>query len=227
MFTKALKTLTCALILSLSAPLYADEADLSELEIDDLVFMREEEKMARDVYAELYQYYKENGIELIVLANITLSEQRHMDAMLNLLEKYQLEDPARNLDPGEFENGVLAAVYENLVSSSEENPTILEEPLSGGKVSPEAALYVGAWIEERDMIDILHAIENTSRADIVGVYTNLLCGSREHLRAFVKRLGADTYQPQLLHSSATTDGDLNPAETLEYWLGDPSDEICM
>lgn len=226
MFTKALKTMTCALILSLGSPLYADEADLSELEIDDLVFMREEEKMARDVYAELYQYYKENGIELIVLANITLSEQRHMDAMLDLLEKYQLEDPAADLNPGEFENGVLAAVYENLVSGSEQNQTILEEPLSGGKVSPEAALYVGAWIEERDMIDILHAIENTSRADIVGVYTNLLCGSREHLRAFVKRLGADGYQPQLLHSS-TTGGDLNPMETLEYWLGDQSDEICM
>ncbi|MBT8429298.1 MAG: DUF2202 domain-containing protein, partial [Gammaproteobacteria bacterium] len=68
--------------MGLSAPLYADNADLSEVEIADLAFMREEEKMARDVYAELYQYYKERGIELIVLANITVSEQKHMDAML-------------------------------------------------------------------------------------------------------------------------------------------------
>jgi hypothetical protein len=227
MFTRALKIVACILIMGLSVPLHADDADLSELEIADLAFMREEEKMARDVYAELYEYYKERGIELIVLANITLSEQRHMDAMLSLLEKYQLEDPAADLERGEFENAVLAALYENLVSDSESNQTILDEPVAGGKVSPEAALYVGAWIEERDMIDILHAIENTSRAEIVGVYTSLLCGSREHLRAFVKHLGADDYQPQLLYSSAGTSDEVNPVETLEYWLGDESDAICM
>jgi hypothetical protein len=227
MFTRALKILACTLIMGLSAPLYADNDDLLELEIADLAFMREEEKMARDVYAELYQYYKERGIELIILANITVSEQKHMDAMLSLLEKYQLEDPAAGLERGEFENTVLAAVYANLVSDSEANQTILDEPVAGGKVSREAALYVGAWIEERDMIDILHAIGNTSRAEIVGVYTSLLCGSREHLRAFVKRLGADNYQPQLLHSSTATTGEINPVETLEYWLGDESDAICI
>lgn len=216
-----------ALLMSLGAPLYADERGLSELEVEDLVFMREEEKLAHDVYAELYRYYKEDGIELIIFANIATSEQRHMDAMLNLLDKYALDDPAAGLEAGEFENEVLAGLYENLVSDSDANPTILGEPTSGGKVSPEAALTVGAWIEERDMIDILHAIANTSRADIVGVYTNLLCGSREHLRAFVKRLGADTYQPQLLYSAADAPSDTAPVETLEYWLGSASDEICM
>ncbi len=79
MFTRALKIVACILIMGLSVPLHADDADLSELEIADLAFMREEEKMARDVYAELYEYYKERGIELIVLANITLSEQKHME----------------------------------------------------------------------------------------------------------------------------------------------------
>lgn len=216
-----------ALLMSLGAPLYADERGLSELEVEDLMFMREEEKLAHDVYAELYRYYKEDGIELIIFANIATSEQRHMDAMLNLLDKYALDDPAAGLEAGEFENEVLAGLYENLVSDSDANPTILGEPASGGKVSPEAALTVGAWIEERDMIDILHAIANTSRADIVGVYTNLLCGSREHLRAFVKRLGADTYQPQLLYSAADAPSDAAPVETLEYWLGSASDEICM
>jgi len=189
--------------------------------------MREEEKLVRDVYAELYQYYKERGTELIILANITASEQRHMDAMLGLLEAYALNDPAAGLQSGEFDNSALAAPYKNLVSDSETNDTILGEPTSGGKVSPEAALYVGAWIEERDMIDIMHAIAATSRADIVGVYSNLLCGSREHLRAFVTHLGTDSYQPQLLYSAADAGSDVQPAETLEYWLGDESDAICM
>ncbi|MBT8430341.1 MAG: DUF2202 domain-containing protein, partial [Gammaproteobacteria bacterium] len=105
--------------------------------------------------------------------------------------------------------------------------TVIDEPVAGGKVSPEAAFYVGAWIEERDMIDILHAIGNTSRAEIVGVCTSLLCGSREHLRTFVKHLGADSYQPQLVYSATGTTGEINPLETLEYWLGDESDAICM
>jgi len=227
MFTEKLKIVACALIMGLSTSLSANDFDLSEQEIDDLSFMREEEKMARDVYAELYQYYKENGTELFVLANITLSEQQHMDAMLRLLDRYQLADPAAGLERGEFDNPVLAALYENLVSDNEANQTILDEPDRGGKVSPEAALYVGAWIEERDMVDILHAIANTSRAEIVGVYTSLLCGSREHLRAFVKHLGADSYQPQILYSPAGGSGDVDPVETLEYWLGDESDAICM
>ena len=227
MFTRKLMMMAGALFMLFSAPLYAEKTTLSEVEIADLTFMREEEKMAHDVYAELYQYFKEAGTELIILANITVSEQRHMDAMLSLLDTYNLDDPAADLGPGEFDNTVLAALYENLVSDSEANETLLGEPTSGGKVSPEAALYIGAWIEERDMIDILHAIANTSSADIVGVYTNLLCGSREHLRAFVKRLGVETYEPQLLYSAADAGSDVDPVETLEYWLGDESDALCI
>ena len=214
-----------ALLVGLSSPLYAEQtAGLSDLEVADLTFMREEEKMARDVYSELYRHFKEDGTEMIILARIAMSEQRHMDAMLNLLDKYELDDPAAGLEPGEFDNPVLAGLYPNLVSDSETNETILGEPAEGGKVSPGAALYVGAWIEERDMIDIMHAIANTSRADIVGVYTSLLCGSREHLRSFVGQLGAEDYQPQLLHAAAGSD--VKPEETLAFWLGSDSDVIC-
>lgn len=227
MSMKTLMITAMALVVALGSAAYADEAVLSEQEIDDLSFMREEEKLARDVYVELYEYHKERGTELLVLANIAASEQRHMDAMLGLLDRYRLDDPAAGLAPGEFENTVLADLYLNLVSDSEANETILGEPASGGKVSAEAALTVGAWIEERDMIDILHAIDNTARADIVGVYTNLLCGSREHLRAFVKLLGEADYQPQLLYRADTVGDDVPVVETIEYWLGDASDAYCM
>jgi hypothetical protein len=226
MSSKKLMVIAGVLAAMLSAPLYAARAVLSEQEAADLTFMREEEKLARDVYTELYQYYKEGGVEMIVFAKIAASEQKHMDAMLTLLNKYRLDDPAADAEPGVFENTVLAALYDNLVSDSDANATILGEPSSGGKVSPEAALYVGAWIEERDMIDIMHAISNTSRANIVGVYTNLLCGSREHLRAFVKRIGVDSYQPQLLYSTAEVGDSVPEIETLEYWLGDESDAVC-
>jgi len=211
----------------LGAPAAAVDTRLTDIETEDLLFMREEEKLARDVYAELYQHFKEQGVEMIILANIAVSEQRHIDAMRQQLEKYRLDDPAVDLGPGEFDNEVLAALYDNLVSDSQNNAPILGEPKVGGRVSPEAALYVGAWIEERDMIDILHAIANTSRADIVGVYTNLLCGSREHLRAFVKRIGVEDYHPQILHSAMESGGEVDPTETLEYWLGDASDAMCL
>ena len=235
MFMRRLIIIVTALMVAFSASVFAGKKGgekggnrvLSEQEEADLVFMREEEKLAHDVYVELYEHYKKDGgTELIIFANIAASEQRHMDAMLGLLEKYQIVDPASPF-PGVFANETLQKLYGNLVSGSKENVPVLNEPTSGGKVGVEAALYVGAWIEERDMIDIMHAISVTSRADIVGVYTNLLCGSRSHLRAFVKKLGPDDYEPQILYSSEDVGSDVQPEETLEYWLGDESDEVCM
>ena len=228
MLTRHLIAIATALIVALSAPAFSGKRAtgraLSEIEIADLMFMREEEKLARDVYAELYQYHKDENVELLIFANIANSEQRHMNAMLRLLNRYRLEDPADGALPGEFENEILSELYVDLVSSGAITETDLNEPTNGGKVSPTDAFYVGAWIEERDMLDILLAISNTSRADIVGVYTNLLCGSRSHLRAFVARIGADAYEPQLLSPESSS---VPATETLEYWLSDESDEICM
>ena len=117
---------------------------LSAIEAEDLMFMREEEKLARDVYVELYRYYKEQGIELLIFAKIARSEQRHMDAMLKMLDKYELDDPTAETVPGEFENPILGNLYANLLSGSEENAPVLTEPSTGGKVSPLTGLYVGA-----------------------------------------------------------------------------------
>ena len=63
--------------------------DLSTVEMEALQFMREEEKLARDVYLRLHQQWN-----MQVFANIAKSEQRHMDAMKCLLDKYELADPA-------------------------------------------------------------------------------------------------------------------------------------
>lgn len=226
MFVRKLLIGIGVLLMVVNAPLYAKGGALSEPEVADLLFMREEEKLARDVYEELYEYYKQSGIELTVLAFIADSEQQHMDAMLRLLTKYKLEDPANGAERGEFENTALTALYQNLVSDSDTNETVLNEPASGGKVSPTAALYVGAWIEERDMLDIMHAIANTTHTDIAGVYTNLLCGSRSHLRAFVKNIGEDQYEPQILYSVDDAGTEAPPEQTLEFWLSDESDTIC-
>ena len=61
---------------------------LNEDELGSLQLMREEEKLARDVYTVLYDKWRVN-----VFANISSSEQKHTDAILTLLTKYGLSDP--------------------------------------------------------------------------------------------------------------------------------------
>lgn len=144
---------------------------LTMAEANDLLFMREEEKLARDVYITLYAEWSAR-----VFNNISQSEQQHMDAILSLLDKYGLDDPA--LDPGEFTNTELQELYDNLVAD--------------GLQSKLDALMVGALIEEVDMEDIVEAMERTDKSDILAVYGNLLAGSENHLNAFVRNIEAIT-----------------------------------
>ncbi len=163
----------------------ATAADWSVVEAD-MKFMREEEKLARDVYANLYDFHLAKGLTLTVCDNIAYSEQRHMDAMKQLLDKYGIEDSAVDggqgtypdscLDPEcTFNNTVLGELYDTLVAD--------------GKVSGLGTFLVGGLIEEVDIIDNTEAIANAEGyADIQGVYDNLLCGSGNHLRAFAHNI---------------------------------------
>ena len=81
-------------------------SDLSQAEIDGLMFMREEEKLARDVYLALYEYWN-----ISIFNNIANSESTHMEAVLTLLKKYDLTDPASN-KRGEFVNSDLQNLYD-------------------------------------------------------------------------------------------------------------------
>jgi len=47
---------------------------------------------------------------------------------------------------------------------------------------------VGALIEEKDIDDLELAIKKTNNPSIISTYSRLNCGSRNHLRAFVKNL---------------------------------------
>lgn len=147
---------------------------LTQAEIDDLLFMREEEKLARDVYMTFYAEYGRR-----VFDNISQSEQRHMDAVLGLIVKYGLQDPV--LGFGEFTNQELQELFDSLVAT--------------GLQSELDALMVGALIEEVDMEDIVHAMERTNDADILRVYGNLLAGSENHLRAFAGNIEGITGEP--------------------------------
>lgn len=149
--------------------------------VTHLTHMREEEKIARDVYRVLYQ---QTGIN--AFNNITQSEQRHMDAMARQLSRFNITDPVKNDATGEFTNPVFEKLYKEL--------------LQRGSASTKDALYVGAYIEELDIIDLEKAITETQDEMLKQVYGNLLRGSRNHLRAFVRQISrtGDNYQAQLM-----------------------------
>ena len=158
------------------------EGILSEEEIDGLVFMREEEKLARDVYLSLYETWG-----LPIFKNIADSEQSHTDAVQSLLARYDLRDPVTVDELGIFVNPDLQALYDQLIIQGEQ--------------SLSEALRVGGTIEEIDILDLEQRLAQTDESAIQSVYENLLTGSQNHLRAFASQLEAQTgeaYQPQYL-----------------------------
>ena len=162
---------------------------LTQQEMDGLLFMREEEKLAHDVYVTLYEIWG-----LPIFQNIAQSEQTHTDAVLKLINQYGLDDPAATTGIGEFVNPALQNLYTQLVAQ--------------GSQSLVDALKVGGAIEEIDILDLEQHIAETENDAIILVYQNLLKGSRNHLRAFVSTLenrAGDTYLPQYL-SSEVLDG---------------------
>ena len=152
-----------------------------EVVVEDLVFLREEEKLARDVYITLYA---EHG--LAIFDNISESEQRHMDAVLRLLEARDIPDPVLDDAVGVFQNEVLAGLYTDLVDL--------------GMESALGALTVGATIEDLDLHDLMEMAERTTAGDVLRVYESLTCGSRNHMRAFYGQLVAmgGTYEAQYI-----------------------------
>lgn len=156
--------------------------ELTSDEVVGLLYMREEEKLAHDVYAAFYDMW---GAQ--IFSNISDSELSHTAAVKTLLDRYQLPDPAEGAPEGAFTNSDLQELYNQLVAT--------------GSASLQAALEVGALIEELDISDLQHAIATTDNEDILLVYENLMLGSRNHLRAFVRTLdnqGGATYTPVYL-----------------------------
>jgi hypothetical protein len=141
----------------------------TEEEKEHLAFMREEEKLARDVYLTMYDTWG-----MAVFYNIAQSEQIHTDAVKAKIEKYGLVDPVIDDTVGAFQNQDLFVLYDALIHQ--------------GDVSAIDALWVGGAIEEIDIIDLQHAIDDAEHDDIARVYQNLQMGSHNHLRAFVAQL---------------------------------------
>jgi len=134
-----------------------------------LTYMREEEKLARDVYLSLGSTWN-----IPIFSNIAQSEQVHMDSMKTLIDRYGLPDPAAGKSQGEFTDPALQKLHDDLIAQ--------------GSVSSVEALKVGVLIEETDIRDLNKAIATTQKKDIRTAYNNLLQGSMNHLNAFEANL---------------------------------------
>lgn len=145
---------------------------LTDEEKAGLLQMREEEKLARDVYAALFDKYN-----VSIFNNISKSEQTHTDAVALLLTRYALEDPVTDDSRGVFKSSQMLSLYNSL--------------LEKGYVSENEALLTGIEIEELDIYDLIQLEKQIDQNDdIASVYTNLKKGSRNHLRAFYKKISA-------------------------------------
>ena len=149
--------------------LCADADLLDTQEALDLAYMREEEKLAHDLYTAFYDLWAEP-----VFLHIARSEQRHTNGVLALLECYSQPDPAAGLLAGEFSDPGLQALYQEL--------------LSRGREDLLGALGAAALVEETDIADLDEALAVTDEAPLMRLYQRLQQGSRNHLRAFVGKI---------------------------------------
>lgn len=131
-----------------------------------LAYMREEERLAHDVYTEIYKLYP----TATSFSRIAASEQRHFETMGLLLTRYGLADPSAGKSAGSYAEDSLNKLYAQLMTQA--------------KVSVNEAYKVGVAIEETDIADLKTALTGNNPADVKAAYTNLQAGSDNHLATF-------------------------------------------
>lgn len=155
--------------------------ELSDGERADLIWVREEEKLARDLYLLFAQCFAQRSFQQIARA-----EQSHMDLVAGMLTRYAVADPVQGRPMGLFADDQLQRLYDQLA-------------VAGGSALVEA-LRVGALVEETDLADVAEMLAASDNRDLDVVYQNLAKGSRNHLRAYVgqlERYGVE-YRPSIL-----------------------------
>jgi hypothetical protein len=183
----SIRTLTVALAALVVAGVAVAAAPaatgLGAAERATLLSMREEEKLAHDVYVALAA---ETGLP--IFTRIAASETRHEQAVERALAAYGVADPTDGYAVGAFPSQRFQELYDDLVAR--------------GSRSAAAALAVGVRIERLDIADLRAAIEQTDESRLDRVYANLLAGSQQHLRAFQAASTGDVAGPPAAEASA-------------------------
>jgi hypothetical protein len=182
--------------------------ELDPVETSHLTFMREEEKLARDVYLTLAGVYPNQAVFNTIA---TTSEQTHTDTIRDKLALFNLPDPNPETNNLPDSIGLFTGKEWGWYFTEK-----FEALTSKGKMSELDALYVGALIEELDMKDIVMCplvmidagypevcgLGYTDASAIMNAYRSLIDGSENHLRAFVGQIeaviGVGNYEAQYI-----------------------------
>ncbi len=143
--------------------------EISETEKEEVLFLWEEEKLARDIYNQMFKKYGKN-----IFKNIAGSEQQHLTSVKKILDKYNLSTPVSSSDVGTFKNPEIIGLYQDLMAR--------------GNNSLYDAYRVGLDIELMDIEDLTRRIDSATDPSLKVIYQNLLEASYNHKAAFEKNL---------------------------------------
>lgn len=147
------------------------QSAITESEKAAIIFVVQEEKVAHDFYAAMYELHG-----LTPFRSISKSEGLHMDKAKSLVDHFGIEDPnSENYDtPGKFSSNKFQVMYDDLVRE-------------GSKSIPDA-LIESARFEEMDIVDIEKFNSTIQNEFIKSTFESLIGISKNHLKAIVREL---------------------------------------
>ena len=171
--------------------------ELSQDNKNDLAYMGNEERLAYDVYMNLYDYH---GSSINQFYNIaSKSETKHISIVRDLVNKYNLtkddltnlttepvaskSTPQSSLPSGKYDIQAIQDLYDALIAK--------------GQKSTQDALEVGCMVEVTDINDLNEKIAHAQASgaqDLVEAFNILRDGSYNHYWAFdrgLKNIGVE------------------------------------
>jgi len=160
---------------------------------DSLAFMGNEERLAYDVYMNLYNYHLNNGDTIKQFKNIsTKSEIKHIGIVQDLVRRYNLgADDVTNVENPVSDNSIAQT---NMPMGEYDIPEIQElydALYEKGIKSVQDALEVGCMVEVTDINDLdrwIQKAQNANATDVIAGFEILRNGSYNHYWAFDKGL---------------------------------------
>jgi hypothetical protein len=135
---------------------------LNEKEITTITQLIGKEKIAKDIYGNFYQQYKNN-----LFGNIAKRKQKHIDIWKNILAKQNI------------------SVDENDAVAETEN---LKNQFISEGIDEISALKTALKIEELNLNDIYTVRRNSSKSAIREAANGVECGTKNHLFFFYRAL---------------------------------------
>jgi len=140
--------------------------NINATQAQQLQYLIEEEKLARDVYTTLYATRWISKFN-----NILNAEENHQAKVAKILSTYGIANPTDGNNIWVFTDPALQELYESLIAQ--------------WKKSASDALNVWVIIEKKDIADIDAILPMfTWKSDIIQVLEDLRAGSYRHLKAF-------------------------------------------